>query len=99
VELAKDRNEVGTENVRLINNENPQREECNFLGFPSSIIYKAYEWDKRISEGSRIDRRLPRIKVRFSDSPEHTNSIKHPATVFIYRNVGDRVDGLKTQLT
>jgi len=43
VELAKDRNEVGTENVRLINNENPQREECNFLGFPSSIIYKAYE--------------------------------------------------------
>jgi len=43
VKVAKDRNEAGTENARLIDNENPRREECNFLGFPSSIIYKAYE--------------------------------------------------------
>jgi hypothetical protein len=44
VELAKDRDEAGTENVRLIDKENPRREEeCNFLGFPSSIIYKTYE--------------------------------------------------------
>jgi hypothetical protein len=43
VTVAKDRNKTGTENARLINNENPRREKCNFLGFPSSIIYKAYE--------------------------------------------------------
>jgi hypothetical protein len=43
VKVAKDRNETGTENSRLIDNENPRREKSNFLGFPSSIIYKAYE--------------------------------------------------------
>jgi hypothetical protein len=38
--------ETGTENTNLIDNGNPRREKCNSLGFSSSIIYKAYEWDK-----------------------------------------------------
>jgi hypothetical protein len=43
VKVATDRNEIGTENAKLIDNETPRREKCNFLGFPSSIIYKPYE--------------------------------------------------------
>jgi hypothetical protein len=30
----------------LIDKANPRREKCNSLGFSSSIIYKAYEWDE-----------------------------------------------------
>jgi hypothetical protein len=39
-------NEIATKEVRLIDKANPRREKCNSLGFSSSIIYKAYEWDK-----------------------------------------------------
>jgi hypothetical protein len=43
MKVANDRSETGAENARIIDNENPRREGCNFLGFPSSIISKAYE--------------------------------------------------------